>query len=420
MKKLLKCTTQAFLALVLLYPALLAAGTVSLDWSTDKDPVSYLPDEPMIFKVQLLEDGKPLSGKILKWARMGDDSQIEKGEAKSSESQSVEIKTSLAKPGFVHLVIEVFNEGGKTINDTKGNPLQFDGGAGVLPEKLEGFPEPADFDAFWTAQKKRLAEVPLKFTLKEVPSQNPDFVQFDVKVDCAGGKPVSGYLTRPKDSAPKSLQAQVGFMGYGVASANPEYQKGKLVFNINAHGIDNGRDADFYKQLSEGELKGYAFNKEQNSKPETCYFNGMMLRVMRALEFIKAQPEWDEKTLIVTGGSQGGFQALTAAGLDSDVTSCLVFKPWCCDLGGGNLGRIGGWKPEFTQALSYYDPVNHAKRIGSKNVMITSGLGDYICPPSTLSVLYNNIKVPKQITYSQGTTHGYDLPNAQKQILSAK
>ena len=58
----------AFLA-ILLSAATAMAGTYSLDWSTNKEPVSYQPGETMTFHIQLLEDGKPLAGKTLKWQR---------------------------------------------------------------------------------------------------------------------------------------------------------------------------------------------------------------------------------------------------------------------------------------------------------------------------------------------------------------
>jgi cephalosporin-C deacetylase-like acetyl esterase len=292
--------------------------------------------------------------------------------------------------------------------------VKFDGGAGVGLEQLAGFPEPADFDTFWVRQKAKLADVPMKATLTPVPAGKPGFLLFDVNVDCAGGKPVSGYLTMPEGAAPGSLQAKVGFEGYGVRSAAQEYLEGKLVFNTNAHGIANGQDAEYYAKLQTGELAGYALS--QNDNPDTCYFNGMMLRVLRALEFVKARPEWDGKNLAVGGGSQGGFQALVAAGLDREVTACFAFKPWCCDLGGINLGRLRGWRPDYTAALAYYDPVNHAKRITCETRII-AGLGDYVCPPSGLTVLYNNIAAPKQIDYIQGSTHGYDPPDPAKFAL---
>ena len=396
------------------------AGTFSLDWSTDKEPVSYLPGDPMTFTVRLVEDGKPLAGKTLKWLRTGDDGQTAKGEGTCSAAGPLEIKSAIDKPGFVRLEITVFNEDGSALKDAKGNPVKFEGGAGVEPSKLEGIPEPADFDAFWTAQKARLAAVPMKAELKALVSKNPKCESFDVKVDCAGGKPVSGCLSVPKDAKAKSLTAVVTFRGYGVCGADPEYWgDGMMVFQINAHGIENGREPEYYKALQEGALRNYAFNNEENAKPETAYFNGMMLRVLRALEFVKSRPEWDGKHLIAAGGSQGGLQAVTAAALDHDVTLCNAFKPWCCDLGGIQLGRLRGWRPDYANGLGYYDPVNMAKRIRCET-SIFAGLGDYTCPPSAASVLYNNIQAPKTIEYTQGATHMYDPPNPKKQKISTK
>ena len=404
---------------VLLSAATSAAGTFSLNWSTNKEPVSYLPGDQMTFKVQLVEDGKPVADKILKWHRTGDDQKTADGQAVSSATQPMEIVTSLDKPGFVHLDITVFNNDGSSVKDANGTPLRFEGGAGVEPAKLEGYPEPADFDAFWKAQKARLDKVPLKAHLVKFDAKNPRFRVFDVKIECAGNKPVSGYFSKPKNAKLKSLPAQVTLRGYGVGGADPECRDGTMILHINAHGIENGEMPTFYKALEEGELKGYAFNSVENAKPETAYFNGMMLRVMRALEFIKSRPEWDGKTLVVTGGSQGGLQAITAAALDHDVTKCLAYKPWCADLGGIKLGRLPGWRPDYADGLGYYDIVNMAKRIKCET-FVNAGLGDYVCPPSGISILYNNIKAPKTIEYIQGSTHGYDPPNPTKQILTSK
>jgi len=394
------------------------AGTLSVDWSTDKQPVSYLPGETMTFKIQLLDDDKPLAGKTLRWVRTGDDQQTAEGKAVTSATQPLEIKTALDKPGFVRIEIMVFNTDGSPMKDAKQKPLKFEGGAGVQPTQLKGYPEPADFDAFWKAQKARLAKIPLKAQLTAVAANNPAFQLFDVKVDCVGKRPMSGYLSVPKNARPKSLAAAVSYLGYGVCGANPTFRNGTLSLQINAHGIENGRTPEYYQALQQGELKGYAYSKAENAKPETSYFNGMMLRLIRSLEFIKSRPEWDGKTLLVSGGSQGGLQAVAAAALDSDVTECSAYKPWCCDLGGINLGRLAGWRPGWTDGLGYYDIANMAKRVKCKT-SLTAGLGDYVCPPSGISVLYNNLQGPKCIEYVQGSTHGYNPPHPKKQTLSA-
>ncbi len=398
--------------------AVAAAGTLSLTWATDKEPVSYRPGEPMVFSVQLVDGGKPVAGKTLKWVRTGDDAQTAQGEGVSSDAQPFEIRTSTDKPGFVRLEISVFDADGKPERDANARPLKFEGGAGVEPGTLTGCQEPADFDAFWQRQRARLAAVPVKARLVALEKKKPGFHAYDVKVDCAGGRPVSGYLTFPIGAQPKSLKAAVSFHGYGVGGANLSFQPETLVFDINAHGIENGRGADYYQALQSGELKGYAFSSAENAKPETAYFNGMMLRVMRALEYVKSRPEWDGKTLTVSGGSQGGLQCITAAALDRDVTQCSAYKPWCCDLGGIRLNRLRGWRPDYTDGLGYYDTAAMGKRITCPT-FITAGLGDYVCPPSGVSVLFNNIKGPKTIEYIQGSTHGYNPPNPVKQTIKA-
>ena len=39
-----------------------------------------------------------------------------------------------------------------------------------------------------------------------------------------------------------------------------------------------------------------------------------------------------------------------------------------------------------------------------------AGLGDYTCQPSSLAILWNNLKCPKTIVWMQGSEHGYVPP----------
>lgn len=395
------------------------ANELTLVGRADKESALYNPGETMVFSVSLMDESTPVAGKKLKWTRSGDDGKTENGDAVSSATEPLKITTALSQPGFVRIEVWVLDENEKPLLNSKKHPIRFDGGAGVEVEKLQSIPEPADFDAFWAKQKERLAQVPLKFTQTEVPSTKPEFVVYDVKVDCAGGKPVSGYLSKPKNAAPKSLNARMAFLGYGVTSAQQDFTADAVVFAINAHGIENGKEEAYYRSLTEGPLKNYAFNNTENANPETAYFNGMVLRVLRALEFLKSQPEWNGKDLLVGGGSQGGFQAIAGAALDQSVTRCAANGPWCCDLGGITLGRLRGWRPDYVEGLGYYDPVNMAKRIRCP-IIIGGGLGDYVCPPSGICVLYNNIKTSKQLQLHQGRTHAYVPANPQKITLNAK
>ena len=185
---------------------------------------------------------------------------------------------------------------------------------------------------------------------------------------------------------------------------------------MNAHGFKLNQPKEYYDNFT-NEIKSngqiYAFDPKQNSNPETAYFNGMAMRVMRSLEFLKSLPQWDGKNLTAAGGSQGGLQTVWAAGLDSDVTLAKPDIPWCSDMKGDSKGRIRGWFPPYVDALGYYDTINHAKRIKCPVEITRAGLGDYTCPPSGVAILYNNIKSPKKIRWFQGSTHGYVPPNPQ-------
>lgn len=390
-----------------------AAEDLAFTCTTDKPAIAYRPGETMTFAVQLLEGGKPAAGRRLAWTRRGDDGRSEHGEAVSSATAPLTVTTACDRPGFVHLAVTPLAADGKPVKNAKGQDIKGEFGAAVEPEKLDGVPEPADFDAFWDRQRAKLRQVPLSATRAAIAAKKAGFDAWDVAIECPGGRPVSGLLTMPSGAATRALIAQVSFMGYGVSSASQECRPDTLILTINAHGIANNREPAYYEALQNGALRGYAFSKAQNADPETAYFNGMMLRVLRALEYVRSLPEWNGRDLTAAGGSQGGFQALVAAGIDPLVTSCWAWKPWCCDLAGTTLGRLGGWRPEWVPGLGYYDPVHHARRIRCPTTII-SGLGDYVCPPSGLAVVYGKLATAKKrIEFVQGSTHGYDAPPSE-------
>ena len=237
---------------------------------------------------------------------------------------------------------------------------------------------------------------------------------YAVSIPCAGPRPATGYLLVPNGAEKKSLPARIEFYGYG---AKPQVcpgivPKGVLVLKLNAHGQMLGQDKEYYDKFFASIKSGkysYAFDPEQNKDPENCFFNGMALRALRAVEYLKSRPEWNGKDLIAAGTSQGGMQALWVTALDPAVTSAVVEVPWCCDLAGKpKAKRLAGlWRLKYVPGLDYYDPVFMAKRIKNAEVRINrAGLGDYTCPPSGIAVLYNNLATPKKsIRWVQGGDH---------------
>ena len=333
----------------------------------------------------------------------------------TADGKEFKISGKLNNPGWLYANFSALDKG-KVISfkNSRGRLVRVSGGIGALvePEKLlPGMKEPADFDAFWKSQREKLNKVPVKATLTPVTAAGAwrsKYKVYDVQIDCAGSAKVSGYLSVPVNAKPKSLPAYVTYHGAGVYSAGKRYSaQPALLLDVNAHGVPNGQPKEFYTKISQTTLKGYPqFNTNDREK---IYFNGMYLRVMRALDYIKTRPEWNGKILIVSGSSQGGGQAIAAAALDQQVTLCLAAVPALSDHAGSTAvpPRAPGW-PRFydarnsrkvnaaiVAASAYYDNVNFAKRIKCET-WLTAGLIDTVCSPAGIHVVFNNLKSAKK------------------------
>ncbi len=399
---------------------------------TDKAPASYRCGEKMTFTLSLEKlDALPAGDWFVEWTRTGDDGAKEKGRVPAKIGDVTTVATSLAKPGFVRVEAYLVDAAGKRVKRDKPAPGEnwfgekevfFDGGAAADVAKIrQGAPEPRDFDAFWSRQRAELAKVPMNVKRWEVKSPNPKVRVYGVQVDCAGGRPVTGYLSIPRrcDDGQK-LGARLEFDGYGTGVQHAPrhcWFEWQINFHVNAHGYDLEKDGAYYRKFfasikSNGQ--GYAFDPVQNADPEKAYFHGMALRVMRAIDYVTSLPEWNGKDLEVEGGSQGGLQSVWAAALDKRVTKAKPNIIWCCDFGKQKeKGRMrAGFEPAFTPALGYYDCVNMARRIVGNVDVTRAGLGDYTSPPSGIAVFFNNLgkAKSKKINWVQGSRHGYIPP----------
>ncbi|MBQ9500732.1 MAG: acetylxylan esterase [Lentisphaeria bacterium] len=399
---------------------------------TDKSALSYKPGEEMVFTFKV-DFGKVEPGKLfLQYTRRGDDNKTFSGKAPADKP--LVVKTSLDRPGFVSVNVYLIDEKGKRVtyeymrwNNRKARQsIAFFAGAGVQAEKLKDCGEPADFDAFWAKQKQRLAALPFAGKVeKTLVKEYPNGYVYAVSIPAPGPRPATGYMTVPKNAKAKSLPILLTFYGYGTHIQKPptNVAKNKIFFSLNAHGQKLGQKAAYYREFFKSirtPKYSYAFDPEQNKDPENCFFNGMVMRILRTLEYLKSLPEWDGKNLTVAGGSQGGLQTMWAAALDQDVTVAMPSITWCCDMAGTEKAKRihGPWRIKYVPALDYFDPVFMAKRIKKAEVTITrAGLGDYTCPPSGLAVSYNNLATPrKTIRWVQGSDHGF-VPKKSEVIV---
>lgn len=331
-------------------------------------------------------------------------------------NKDVIVRKSIVNQGDSTLIFDgSFKEPCSLITDVRVGMASVSIGMLVEPNKLKpGAKTPDDFNTYWDREKLALHD--LKFEVKSVPveakQQSDGFVCSDIEINCTGPAPARGYYAKPATAAPHSLPAVLLVHAAGVkgswcrsepGNALDYARKGAICFDLNAHGMLNGQPESYYAGLENGELKNYFLKGLTNR--EDFYFRGMYLRLLRTIEFLTMQPEWDGKRILVIGESQGGGQALAAAGLDNRVSAVVAIVPAMCDFMGALAGRRGGWpqpfetdasKEEMKNVLPYFDDANLLKR--SKAIIFCEiGMIDLTCPPASVFAAVNQAKGKKII-----------------------
>lgn len=304
-----------------------------------------------------------------------------------------------------------------TFKPEKSDDIKVSIGFVVEPDKFTPSWEiPADFDDFWIKQKQRLAEVPLQPQLVQIKAEGCN--AFDITVPCVDDVSTSGLFLMPKDSPPGSCPAIITLHGAGVQGAVfnsiiPFVSKGYIALDINAHGLPNLLQADFYSEIAEKNLANYRIRNFCDESPDNIYFVNMFLRVKRAIDFMASRPEWDGRNIFLVGSSQGGFQALAGAYLDDRVTAIVAAVP-----AGSNILE-GGWpssaglaslesdKKFLKKNIPYVDGISFASRLEIP-VALTVGLIDSTCPPIGVFSVYNACKGKKVIFANPETGHARD------------
>ena len=403
MKKLM-----LFLGAVLTVAA--SAVEYKFELKSDKEPIVKVGDEVTFSGRPLYRENdkdtfKPVKGMKLSY-HLGGDGASTPAKIVEANGEFVSIKAKFTQPGWIYAKFELLDANGKRLVSAERKYGVYGGiGAIAEPEKLKlGKEEPKDFDAFWKSRRAMLDKVPLNANVVEYKGRTiKGFKIYDVQVDCAGGMPMSGYLTIPVNAKPKSLAAVVNYQGAGVSGGWAGAVNNAIYLNINAHGLPNGKERAFYQNLGKTTLKGY-YHQGKNDR-EKIYFHGMYLRVMRSLDYIKSRPEWNGKVLIASGSSQGGGQAIAAAALDPQVTLCVAAVPALSDHSGSFAKRQPGWPkfyqggskadPKVVEAVAYYDNVFFARRIKCET-WLTTGLFDTTCSPASVYMVYNNLAAAKK------------------------
>lgn len=407
---------------------------------TSKGAAEYEVGEEMVFTLTLYADGEQISAPYFKYVIKGDDGSSTSGFADAS-SGTVELKTKVTKPGAVRIEVSPAGSDKKVISGS--NITKFEGGAIAGASEISTtYPEPDNFDEFWEGKLAELDEcAPDIYSIEKVspPNANQNYDWYIVKVNCIG-KPemvatnatyTAGVLTVPKNADRGTLSFKLVFQGYGVKKVSGAAYSKTVCFTVNAHSIDQLMEDDYYNEEKLG-LTDYAFSSTENADPNNAYLTYMLLRDVQAVRFLKKyfgeeggeasindvngeaintgawKGLWNGETIETQGSSQGGFQAIGVAALDSDVSYVKAVVPWHADVAGNtDPSRIqSSFRPTYAEGLRYLDTALLAKRVKAVKVEITGGTGDTLCPMYGVQAVYNNLNVDSAtLTFKQGYKH---------------
>jgi cephalosporin-C deacetylase-like acetyl esterase len=324
-------------------------------------------------------------------------------------SGSASLDASLNEPGTLLLEIT-----------TTISPKPALAGAAIAPYKVQPTsPRPDDFDDFWIAKIKQLEAIPANPQLEPVDVGNPKVEYFKITMDNINGSHIYGQLAKPKGPGkyPALLIPQWARV-YGLPKSRvvDRARNGWIALNIMPHDLPFDQPAAYYKDLAKTTYKNYWTFGADNR--DTTTFLRMYLSCYRAMDYLTQMPDWDGKTLVVMGTSQGGQQSIMIAGLYPKITAMLAMVPSSCDVTGPTIGRAIGYPNWADQAKEkhndailqtgrYFDPVNFASRIKCP-ALIAPGLRDETSPPTGVFAAFNQIQAPKELLILVNSNHSGD------------
>lgn len=269
-------------------------------------------------------------------------------------------------------------------------------GAAVAPAKIGlSTPRPDDFDAFWEGKLTLQSKLAINPVLTPVQT-DVQGVELNIFALDALGSHAHGYVAKPARQGKFPALIQLQYAGVYALNAHAAAQHaadGWLFINVDSHDKlptdPSGNIPRNYQTIG-------------NTDREKSYFLDMYLRDSRALDYLLTRPDWDGKTIVLTGGSMGGQQSLALAGLRPEkISAVLVCVPAGADTNGDLHGRKAGYPnwpsndPDVMKTALYFDTVNFASRIHAP-VMAGMGFIDTISPPAGVWTALNQIPAPKE------------------------
>jgi cephalosporin-C deacetylase len=296
--------------------------------------------------------------------------------------------------------------------------------------------EPPEFDLWWQLRldQARAQARPPKLTRYEADIYGPVEV-YDAEFSGAGGDRIRAWYLRAA-GANEQTPVVVKFIGYGGGRGLPAEHAllpalGYSVFVMDTRGQGGrwttGATGDQQEGRSGGPENARVMTRGIG-RPEDYYYTRLFTDAALAAE--TASELSGAPRVAVTGSSQGGGLALASAALVPQVVAvCHADVPFLCDIQRAitlapeapytevaeflahNVDLI----PAALNTLRYVDCALLARRITAR-CLLSVGLMDTICPPSTVFAAYNEITSGKDISVHPFTGHEVPTAHVERQL----
>ena len=381
---------------------------------TDKPALSYKTGDEITFFIfpRRNNGGCDLCDKV-EYTIMADDGDVVEGVVDCNPEQFATVKYVAKEPGFISIIAKAQNEPdsfafydiapGDAVADNIFEPTR--AAVGVDVDKITYAGRiPDDFDEYWNSVAKTVNDFTPKLLLSDqyfnkIPD---DILCLDVRISTPEGRPASGFLCIPKKEGKYPIV--MSFIGYSLAGASPRWDRNCICFCVNPHGIENGFPLSAMNTKYKSTLSGFGYDAEENKKPETSYWHGMILRDLCALKYAKTLDKWDGKNIVCRGGSMAAFQSVLVAAHDPDVSFLDISVPGMCDTLFVDYLRKDRPRRLTQSGWAYFDTVANAYFVKCP-VNLRVNLGDQTCAPHGIMALYNALSCKKKAEFIQGGLH---------------
>jgi len=359
----------------------------------------YALDEKCTFTVRVVKAQNLLPNVTVDYELGPEMYPTEKKEGIVLKDGTLTLRSSMKTPGFLRCKVKAHVDG-RTYEGLAT--------AAYAPDKLRPVSQlPDDFQSYWNETLRKARELPLNPLMTLLPERctetdNVYQVSFQTK---PGGGRFYGILSIPKKEGKYPALLRVPGAGVRPYSGDTYTAPGRVItLEVGIHGIPVAMQQSVYDALANGALSNYwTFRRDDR---DAIYYNRVIVGALRAVDLICSLPQFDGKTLGVTGSSQGGALTIITAALDSRVTFLAPVHPAMCDHEAFFEKRACGWPHYFLyyggaddkvrQTVRYYDTANFARFIKVPG-WYSWGYNDEVCPPTSMYAAYNVIEAPKEL-----------------------